>query len=147
MTTAPTRADAEGRMFADLVRLLGEGAGGDPVSQRLFPRAYLDPTEERLLLRWHGDAAVDHGAAERHVAAIMGRITSSGARPLARSRTDRTASARAFSVPALSPTCHSKTMLLGAFSWSWGAPGWVAFIIVTNAAPPDRPDRPSTLLR
>ena len=29
----------------------------------------------------------------------------------------------AASVPALSPTVHSNTMLLGAFSWSCGAPG------------------------
>ena len=46
-------------VFADLERLLGEGAGSDPVTQRLFPRAYLDPTEERAESQWqslvHGD--------------------------------------------------------------------------------------------
>jgi hypothetical protein len=39
-------------VFADLARVLGEGSGGDPVTQRLFPRAYLDPTEERAESLW-----------------------------------------------------------------------------------------------
>jgi hypothetical protein len=46
-------------VFADLERLLGEEAGSDPVTQRLFPRAYLDPTEENAESEWqslvHGD--------------------------------------------------------------------------------------------
>lgn len=46
-------------VFADLARVLGEGAAGDPVTQRLFPRAYLDPTEEQAESQWqsvvHGD--------------------------------------------------------------------------------------------
>ena len=46
-------------VFADLERLLGEGAAGDPVTKRLFPRAYLDPTEESAESEWqslvHGD--------------------------------------------------------------------------------------------
>ena len=46
-------------VFADLERLLGEEAGSDPVTQRLFPRAYLDPTEESAESQWqslvHGD--------------------------------------------------------------------------------------------
>src|SRR5258708_38636536 len=33
-------------VFADLERLLGEEPGTDPVKQRLFPRASLEPTEE-----------------------------------------------------------------------------------------------------
>jgi hypothetical protein len=33
----------------------------------------------------------------------------------------------AVAVPSLSPTAHSNTTLFGAFSWSCGAPGWVAF--------------------
>ena len=46
-------------VFADLERLLDEGAGSDAVTQRLFPRAYLDPTEESAESEWqslvHGD--------------------------------------------------------------------------------------------
>ena len=46
-------------VFADLARLIGEGSGADVVTQRLFPRAYLDPTEESAESRWrslvHGD--------------------------------------------------------------------------------------------
>jgi hypothetical protein len=46
-------------VFADLERLIGEDAGPDPVTERLFPRAYLDPTEERAESQWqslvHGD--------------------------------------------------------------------------------------------
>jgi len=46
-------------VFADLERLLDEGAAGDPVTQRLFPRAYLDPTEESAESDWqslvHGE--------------------------------------------------------------------------------------------
>ena len=38
-------------------------------------------------------------------------------------RTTTSAASTAASVPALSPTLHSKTTLFGAFSWSCGAPG------------------------
>ena len=48
-------------------------------------------------------------------------------------RTVTSAPAKAASVPALSPTFHSNTTLLGAFSWSCGAPGWVAFSASTTA--------------
>src|SRR5258708_4969866 len=45
-------------VFADLERLLDQG-GSDPVTQRLFPRAYLDPTEESAESQWqslvHGE--------------------------------------------------------------------------------------------
>src|SRR3954453_7192085 len=46
--------------------------------------------------------------------------------------TTTSASAKAWSVPSLSPTNQSKTMLFGAFSWSCGAPGWVAFSASTT---------------
>ena len=39
-------------VFADLERMLVEGAGSDVVTQRLFPRAYLDPTEENAESEW-----------------------------------------------------------------------------------------------
>jgi hypothetical protein len=46
-------------VFADLGRVISEGASADPVTQRLFPHAYLDPTEERAESQWqslvHGD--------------------------------------------------------------------------------------------
>ena len=58
-----------------------------------------------------------------------------GIRRLLTSRWWRTTSAfaNAASVPSLSPTFHSNTTLLGAFSWSCGAPGWVAFSASTTA--------------
>ena len=37
------------------------------------------------------------------------------------------------SVPSLSPTVHSNTTLFGAFSWSCGAPGCIAFSASTTA--------------
>ena len=48
-------------------------------------------------------------------------------------RTTTSAAASAASVPARSPTVQSKTTLFGAFSWSCGAPGWVAFSASTTA--------------
>ena len=47
-------------------------------------------------------------------------------------RTTTSAASTAASVPALSPTVHSNTTLLGAFSWSCGAPGWIAFSASTT---------------
>src|SRR3954447_21707519 len=47
--------------------------------------------------------------------------------------TTTSASANACSVPDLSPTVQVKTSLFGAFSWSCGAPGWVAFSASTTA--------------
>ena len=48
-------------------------------------------------------------------------------------RTTTSASRKAASVPALSPTVQSNTMLFGAFSCSCGAPGWIAFSASTTA--------------
>ena len=48
-------------------------------------------------------------------------------------RTTTSAPSIAAAVPSRSPTDHSKTMLFGAFSWSCGAPGWVAFSASTTA--------------
>ena len=42
----PIEAETLIEVVADLRTVLEEGAGDDPVSRRLFPRAYLDPTEE-----------------------------------------------------------------------------------------------------
>ena len=46
-------------LFADLARVVGDGTEIDAVSERLFPRAYLDPTEETAESDWqssvHGE--------------------------------------------------------------------------------------------
>src|SRR4029079_9797954 len=47
--------------------------------------------------------------------------------------TTTSASSNALSVPALSPTGHTNTTLFGAFSWTCGAPGWVAASASTMA--------------
>ena len=39
-------------VFSDLGRMLTDGSSVDAVTQRLFPRAYLDPTEEAAEAQW-----------------------------------------------------------------------------------------------
>ena len=39
-------------VFSDLGRMLSDGPSVDVVAQRLFPRAYLDPTEEAAERQW-----------------------------------------------------------------------------------------------
>jgi Domain of unknown function (DUF2017) len=39
-------------IFSDLGRMLTDGSSLDVVTQRLFPRAYLDPTEEAAETQW-----------------------------------------------------------------------------------------------
>jgi Domain of unknown function (DUF2017) len=39
-------------VFGDLGRMLTDGSSVDAVTQRLFPRAYLDPTEEEAEAEW-----------------------------------------------------------------------------------------------
>ena len=39
-------------VFSDLGRMLSNGSSVDVVTQRLFPRAYLDPTEEEAETQW-----------------------------------------------------------------------------------------------
>ena len=39
-------------VFSDLGRMLSDGSSVDVVAQRLFPRAYLDPTEEAAEHQW-----------------------------------------------------------------------------------------------
>lgn len=39
-------------VVGDVRAVLEAGAGNDPVSRRLFPRAYLDPTEEEAETEW-----------------------------------------------------------------------------------------------
>jgi Domain of unknown function (DUF2017) len=39
-------------VFSDLGRMLSDGSSLDVVTERLFPRAYLDPTEEQAENQW-----------------------------------------------------------------------------------------------
>jgi Domain of unknown function (DUF2017) len=48
----PLEAETLIAVVADLRTVLEAGAGDDPVSRRLFPRAYLDPTEEVAEEQW-----------------------------------------------------------------------------------------------
>lgn len=48
----PAEAETLVEVVAGLRGVLESGAGDDPVSRRLFPRAYLDPTEEESETEW-----------------------------------------------------------------------------------------------
>ncbi|MDQ1468403.1 MAG: hypothetical protein QOH10_2818 [Actinomycetota bacterium] len=48
----PLEAETLVAVVAELRAVLEAGAGNDPVSRRLFPRAYLDPTEEEAEEQW-----------------------------------------------------------------------------------------------
>ncbi|HEX4490634.1 MAG TPA: DUF2017 family protein [Acidimicrobiia bacterium] len=48
----PIEAETLVAIAADLRTVLEEGNADDPVAQRLFPRAYLDPTEETAETQW-----------------------------------------------------------------------------------------------
>ena len=48
----PIEAQTIAAIVEDVRSVLEEGAGDDPVSRRLFPRAYLDPTEEAAETEW-----------------------------------------------------------------------------------------------
>ncbi len=66
-------------VLADLERLLEGEPAGDVVTQRLFPRAYLDPTEETAESEWqsmvHGDLVETRRAALGVVVAGLGSAT------------------------------------------------------------------------
>jgi hypothetical protein len=61
-----------GWVFADLARVVGDALDADPVTERLFPHAYLDPTEEAAESQWqsvvHGDLVETRLGALRAVA-------------------------------------------------------------------------------
>jgi hypothetical protein len=48
----PIEIETLAGVVADLRAVVEAGAGDDPVSRRLFPRAYLDPTEEEAEVEW-----------------------------------------------------------------------------------------------
>lgn len=48
----PVEVETLVAIVADLRAVVEAGAGDDPVSRRLFPRAYLDPTEEEAEVEW-----------------------------------------------------------------------------------------------
>ena len=54
----PIEAETLVAVAADL-RIVLEQGGDDPVSRRLFPRAYLDPTEEEAETQWEALAHPD----------------------------------------------------------------------------------------
>ena len=55
----PIEAETLVAVAADLRTVLEEGSGDDPVARRLFPRAYLDPTEEEAETQWEALAHPD----------------------------------------------------------------------------------------
>ncbi len=61
-------------VLSDLGRMLTDGSNLDAVTQRLFPRAYLDPTEEQLEAEWQ-DTAHD-GLVESRLTAMTDVIRS-----------------------------------------------------------------------
>ncbi len=52
ITLHPNEVQVLQWVFSDLGRMLSDGARDDAVTQRLFPRAYLDPTEEVSEAQW-----------------------------------------------------------------------------------------------
>lgn len=69
-------------VFSDLERVLDEEEAVDPVTQRLFPRAYLDPTEEGAENQWqslvHGDLVQTRLSALRAVGLGLDVATTAG---------------------------------------------------------------------
>ena len=55
----PIEAETVIAVAADLRAVLEDGSADDPVSRRLFPRAYLDPTEEEAETQWEALAHPD----------------------------------------------------------------------------------------
>jgi hypothetical protein len=66
-------------VFTDLERLLEGESASDAVTQRLFPRAYLDPTEESAESEWqslvHGDLVETRRSALGEVTRALGAAT------------------------------------------------------------------------
>ena len=52
LTLHPNEVQVLQWVFSDLGRMLSDGSKVDSVTQRLFPRAYLDPTEEESEAQW-----------------------------------------------------------------------------------------------
>jgi hypothetical protein len=52
VTVARAEAEVLETVVADVSTLVAEGSGSDDVQKRLFPRAYLDPTEEAAEAEW-----------------------------------------------------------------------------------------------
>jgi uncharacterized protein DUF2017 len=52
LTLHPNEVQVLQWVFGDLGRMLSDGSNDDAVTQRLFPRAYLDPTEEESEAQW-----------------------------------------------------------------------------------------------
>ena len=52
LTLHPNEVQVLQWVFSDLGRMLSDGSNVDGVTKRLFPRAYLDPTEEEAEAQW-----------------------------------------------------------------------------------------------
>jgi hypothetical protein len=52
LTLHPNEVQVLQWVFSDLGRMLSDGSNVDAVAKRLFPRAYLDPTEEESEAQW-----------------------------------------------------------------------------------------------
>jgi hypothetical protein len=59
-------------VFTDLERLLEGGAASDAVTQRLFPHAYLDPTEEQAESEWQSTVHDDLVETRRAALGVVG---------------------------------------------------------------------------
>jgi hypothetical protein len=66
-------------LAGELTELLGEAARDDPAVARLFPRAYLDPTEEEAEGRWQALAGPD--LLRSRLDALAGLVAALGAEP------------------------------------------------------------------
>jgi hypothetical protein len=78
------RAEAEviETVISDVSALVAEGSGSDDVTARLFPRAYLDPTEERAETDWQ-DSVHDDLVRSRldAFAAVLATLRDAAAQP------------------------------------------------------------------
>jgi Domain of unknown function (DUF2017) len=70
----PLEAETLVAIVVDVRAVLEGGAGNDPVSRRLFPRAYLDPTEEEAEIEWQ--ALVQPDLLRTRLDALAGVVTS-----------------------------------------------------------------------
>src|SRR5689334_16429866 len=88
LTLHPNEVQVLQWVFSDLGRMLSDGAEVDAVTQRLFPRAYLDPTEEDAEAQWqdmvHDDLVDTRMTAMTDVVRTLDNATAIGGRVEAR---------------------------------------------------------------
>ena len=74
LTLLPAEVQVLHWVFGDLGRMLAGESGNDAVNQRLFPRAYLDPTAEESEAQWQD--MVHDELVEARLAALAGVVQS-----------------------------------------------------------------------